>query len=191
MGTATAVGNKLDILNAVPNKAAEKSSSKVPVVAITAALESKLKEIAELKEAMKDAEGHKTLLEAEIMPQVEKLRRDLSIREKKHLPSISLAGIANWTCQNKYSMIDLLETERLQQMFNGKFSEYIKTETKLDVDVEKISVEALTLLMRDGAVTRKSFLKPTEIFHAARSTDANVAALADSFGLRPVSFLKF
>lgn len=190
MGITTA-GNKLDILNAVPNKVTEKSSSKVPVVGITSALEAKLKEIAALKEALKDAEGHKTLLEAEIMPQVERLRRDLSIKEQKHMTSISLAGVSTYICQNKYSAIPLSEEERLRSAFKDSFEIYFQRKVVITVDVEKISAEALTLLVRDGAAMKTETLKPTESLHFARSTDSQIGNLSDSIGLRPVSFLKF
>jgi len=189
MSTATA-DNKLAILAGVPDVQKEKGGSKVPVVAIDKALEDKLKEIGAIKSAMKDAEGHLNLLTGEIMPVVEQMRRDLSIRERKHMTSISLAGVSTFVCQNKYSAIPESEVPRFKATFNGKFEEYFKLDTKLDVDLSKVSDEALQLLVRDGAVKKSVVMKPTEVFHTARSLDPNVAALADNAGLKPVSFLK-
>jgi hypothetical protein len=184
------VADKLAMLEKIPEKQTDKGGSKVPIVAISAELDAALKEIAQLKAVMKDAEGYLALKVAEVMPEAERLRRELSIREQRHLTAISLGGGTNLICQNKYPCIGDSERERLQKMFNGRFQELFKTETVLSVDVNKLSEDTIQLLLRDGAAERKTFLKPTEVFHFARSTDSNIAALADRAGIKPVSFLK-
>jgi hypothetical protein len=190
MTAAPSVADKLAALAAIPEKVTDKGGSKVPVVAITPELDAKLKEIAALKATMKDAEGYLSLLVADVMPQCEQLRRELSIKEQRHLTAISLGGGTVLVSQNKYASLPLTEEERLRRTFNGKFLEYFQRKVVLTVDVEKISGEALALLVRDGAAMKTETIKPTESLHFARSTDSNVAALCDGFGLKPVSFLK-
>ena len=190
MGSTTAVSNKLDILASLPETQKDKGGSKSPVVSIDADLEAKLKEIGELKTAMKDAEGQLALLMSEALPVAEQMRRAMCVRDQKHLTSISLAGVAMLVVQNKYSAIPLSEEDRLRGVF-GNFDECFQRKVTLTVDVEKLSAETVARLVQDGAATKCEILKPTEFLHAARSTDPNMGALCDSSGLRPVSFLKF
>ena len=190
MSNTTKVSNKLDILASLPTTQKDKAGSKAPVISIDSALEAKLKEIGELKTVMKDAEGHLALLTADVMPAVEQMRRAMCVRDQKHLSSISLAGVAMLIVQNKYSALPVTEEDRLRSVFVN-FDECFTRKTTLTVDVEKISPEALGLLVRDGAATVAMVLKPTESLHAARSTDPDVGARCDAAGLRPVSYLKF
>jgi hypothetical protein len=189
--TVAAVGNKLDLLDAVPDTEKSKSGSKSPVVFIDAALEAKLTEIRELKTALKDAEGHLALLFADVLPVAEKLRRDLCVKEQKHLSSISLGGTVVFVIQNKYAGMPMSEESRLRAIFNGAFESYFARKVTLTVDVDKLSAETVARLVQDGAATKCEVLKPTDVFHASRSTDPGVAMLADNAGLKPVTFLKF
>jgi hypothetical protein len=199
MSTTTCNTPSVDIFAAIQNQTKEKSSSKVPVVAIAPELETKLRELMALKSALKDAEGHRDLLIAEVIPTCEQLRRDLSVEYQRHLTSISLQGVSTLICQNKYTAIPISEEPRLRQIFNGKFNEFFLRKTDLAVDVEKLRAlaetepaiaEAVALLAKHEVLAKNVTLKPTEVFHTARSVDSNIAALADSAGLKPTTFIK-
>lgn len=174
----------------VPKTPKSKSGSDVPVVAIDAEYEEKLRLIVELTGALDDAEKHLKLKKSELLPPAEVLRRALSIAHKKHITSIALgASGVELQCQYKYEAIPLEEEDNLRARFNGRYDEFFGMATEVKVDPAKVSEEARKLLVRDGAITVKQFLKPTPAFHAARSTDASIAALADTSGLKPTTFL--
>ena len=200
--TATAVSKKVDVFDAIPEAPKGKSGSKTPVVDISAEMEAKLKERADLAKAIDDAGEYLKAIDAALKPECEKMRRDLSTQQSRHVSSISLGGLKLYECQNKYSGVPLSEEAALRKMFNGSFDEWFATKTQLKVDADKFRelaesepavAEALQLLISKGAVLATRVLKPTEKLHFARSTDPSVGLLMDAAakeysGLKPTMF---
>ena len=204
MSNTTAVGTtkKPDVFDAIPEAPKGKSGSKTPVVAIPAEIEAKLKEREDIVKAIEDAKAYLDVLDAALKPPCEKLRRELSQQQGRHISAISLNGLKLYECQYKYSGVPLTEEDALRKMFNGRFDEWFKKDTALKVNADKcralaesepVVAQALQLLVSKGALLKTSVLKPTETLHFARSTDPNTGLLMDSAattysGLAPVAF---
>ena len=190
MSTVTATPSKAALLASLPKTPKGKKESNTPVVQVPSDIEAVLREMQELRLAMADGKARLDMLSTQVAPVAETLRRQESVKAQAHLSSVSLMGIALWESQRKCT-IPLTEEARLRPMFNGKFDDFFKQKTVVTVDVDKMSDEALALLVRDGAASEVTVLKPTEALYAARSTDPNTAALCDAATIQPTSFLKW
>lgn len=176
----------LDTMLAAAAVSAPKTKKTDTPVVRSEVLDEKLKRLQEAKRLAKDLESEIKLLQAECLPEAERLRLAYC-RQIGSLTNIKINGF-KFVVQNKYSKIPATNEGDLKARFNGQFADFFTKQSEVKVDVSKLTPEALQALLACGAATVEQFYKPTDVFHAAATLDPNIQQLAEGAGIKPTAY---
>lgn len=150
----------------------------------------KARRLADVKKLKKDLEAEEAMLSADLTAQAHAKLCELSRAQGKALSSVHVNGILTYVHQCRYSnLTDPAKVEALKAKFNGRFGEFFAPVYTLEVPLEKLDAELVAALQARG-IRPTVTLKPTQALHVARVLDPNIAALAESAGIKPAAYLQ-
>jgi len=174
-----------DLLSKAAQSSVKPSKSKTPIVNLPEAdkaITKWLKANADLK----DAEARKADAESEILPLAEEARVAECRRDGKFYSSVKVDDKILISTQNRYSQIDPKDYSTIEEYFSSKAEDFFKSKT--DISLTEAALNDETILKKLIAAIGeenirqyfnvKQYVVPTETFHEARSTNAEVGKKA-------------
>lgn len=163
-----------------------KSKSKTPSVVLTGH-EADIEDWIKANADKKDAEGRQAAAEAKFLDVAEKARLGECRRDGKFHSSVKVNEKVLYSTANRYSAIPNESQEKLDEVFGDKAEAYFKPKTEITLTDAALNDEKI-LQKLIAAVGEENFqiyfeveqhISPTETFHEARSTNAEVGDKAN------------
>jgi len=170
------------------------SKSKTPTVNAPE-LKDRLNDLANLKLELKDLEARIEMTQAEVLPQVERLRVNLSRQVGDRVGSIRVNNTLYVTYHNGQKSYDDDACERIAKVFGIEaFNKYFKPAYELDLsavpeDLLQHAVSAISKLVELGAVAKRTTKAVAALEHD-RTLNISVEAMCNEAGIHPVQSLR-
>jgi len=130
----------------------------------------------------KDGKAMRSQAEGVILPEAEEERVKVSMGDGSYHSSIKINGEVTVSTQNRYTKIDTENEDEIREIVGDKYDQWFKEQTKVSLKPALLNdEEAMGKIIK--AVGEENFgnlfdveqtIVPTEVFHKARSTDADV-----------------
>ena len=180
------MGKALDLIKKAAKGPEPKKKSATPSVTIEGHDEA-IQDWMQANADMKDAEARKVAAEAKFLDAAEGLRLSECQRDGKYHSSVKLNDKILYGVQNRYSKIPNADQEKLEEVFGDKTEQYFKPQTEIALTAaalndEKILQKLIAAVGEDNFQTYfevEQHISPTETFHEARSTNAEIGIKAN------------
>lgn len=170
------------------------TKSKTPTVNAPE-LKDKLHALMDMKLALKDLEARIEMTQAELLPQIERLRIDLSRQVGDRVGSIRVNNTLYVTYHNSQKNYDDDACTRIASVFGGDaFNKYFKPAYELDLSsvpeqLLQQAVSAISKLVDLGAAAKRT-TKAVAALEYDRTLNVGIEAMCKEAGIMPVQSLR-